>query len=109
MASGWIRKEKRIAIYLRDGMCCAFCGATTEDGAMLTLDHIHPRHKGGTTAAGNLITACRSCNSSKQDTPLRQWLGGREDADEVVARVRRNVRRSWTRHMDTAREIIASR
>lgn len=28
----WIRKDKRLAIYMRDGMACVYCG--------LTLDHL---------------------------------------------------------------------
>jgi len=34
----WIRKEKRLAIYLRDGLACGYCGQSIEDGAKLTLD-----------------------------------------------------------------------
>ncbi|KKK72946.1 hypothetical protein LCGC14_2898780, partial [marine sediment metagenome] len=31
----WIRPEKRLAIYLRDGLACCYCGATVEDGTKL--------------------------------------------------------------------------
>jgi len=41
----WIRREKRVAIYLRDGCACAYCGATLEDGTQLTLDYLRPRRK----------------------------------------------------------------
>ncbi len=30
-----------------------------------SIDHIHPRSKGGDHATWNLVLACRSCNSSK--------------------------------------------
>jgi len=73
--SKWIRREKRLAIYLRDGMACAFCGDSIEDGAMLTLDHIVPRELGGTNEANNLITACRQCNSSKGMRDLDEFCG----------------------------------
>jgi len=63
--SKWIRKEKRLAIYLRDGLACCYCGATIEDGAMLTLDHIECCTNGGSNAGSNLVTACRKCNSSR--------------------------------------------
>lgn len=34
---------------------------------------------GGQTVAGNIVPACISCNSSKKDKPLANWLdkGGR--------------------------------
>ena len=30
--SKWIRPDKRLAIYLRDGLACAWCGHALEDG-----------------------------------------------------------------------------
>src|SRR5438128_11454104 len=29
----WIRPEKRLALYLRDGLACCYCGEAVEDGA----------------------------------------------------------------------------
>ena len=52
----WIRQEKRLAIYLRDGMSCAYCGASVEGGAQLSLDHVKPHSRGGSNAAANLVT-----------------------------------------------------
>lgn len=65
--SKWIRREKRLAIYIRDGMACAYCGASIETGAQLTLDHIKTRSNGGNHHETNLITACLKCNSSRGD------------------------------------------
>ena len=70
----WIRQEKRLAIYLRDGMACAYCGATVERGATLSLDHLLPAAKGGSNGEGNLITCCTVCNSRRQDMDLGDWL-----------------------------------
>ncbi len=61
----WIRQDKRLAIYLRDGCACAWCGAKVEDGAQLTLDHIQPHSLGGSNAEGNLVTSCKRCNDSR--------------------------------------------
>lgn len=63
----WIRKERRLAIYMRDGLACCWCGAGVEDGAKLTLDHLTPYTAGGGNAAANLVTACHTCNSVRQD------------------------------------------
>lgn len=70
----WIRQEKRLAIYLRDGMACAYCGATIEGGATLSLDHLTPHVAGGSNHESNLITCCTLCNSQRQDTDLAEWL-----------------------------------
>jgi hypothetical protein len=52
---------QRERIYERDGYRCVECGETDD----LTLDHIHPRSRGGSDRDPNLRTLCRSCNSSK--------------------------------------------
>ena len=37
----------------------------------LTLDHVVPLSRGGTTSPGNVVPACRECNKAKGvDTPL---------------------------------------
>ena len=37
----------------------------------LTLDHVVPLSRGGTTSPGNVVPACRSCNKAKgTDTPV---------------------------------------
>jgi len=69
----WIRKEKRLAIYMRDGLACAYCGCTVEDGARLSLDHITPYSHGGKNTADNLVTCCSKCNSSRQDRPMEEF------------------------------------
>lgn len=61
----WIRPAKRLAIYLRDGMACCWCGESVEDGVKLTLDHLIPYSKGGTNGETNLVTCCSTCNSSR--------------------------------------------
>ena len=64
--SRWIRPEKRLAIYRRDGLACVYCRHTRR---RLTLDHLKPRSKGGTNDATNLVTACFRCNSQRNQTP----------------------------------------
>ena len=68
--SKWITRQRRLAIYMRDGMACCYCGAGIEDGAMLTLDHVKPHCQGGNGNNENLITACRKCNSSRGDRDI---------------------------------------
>lgn len=66
----WITQKKRLAIYMRDGLGCCYCGAGIEDGIRLTLDHLIPRSEGGTNDAQNLVTACHRCNSVRG---TRDW------------------------------------
>lgn len=78
--SKWIRPEKRLALYARDGFACVYCGATAESGASLSLDHVKPRELGGGHAASNLVTSCVRCNSARQDSSLTAWLETLRDA-----------------------------
>ena len=50
-------------VFRRDGYQCQYCG-TSKD---LTLDHVVPKAKGGSTTWNNLVTACKVCNSKKGD------------------------------------------
>lgn len=111
--SKWITPVKRLAIYHRDGLCCVYCGSTVEEGAFLTLDHITPCELGGSNEATNLITACRSCNSSKCDRPLKQFLMTLSDKGidpkSVSKRIRALSASDLTKHLVTAKAIMAAR
>lgn len=48
---------------------CVYCGATEN----ITQDHVIPIHRGGHHSAGNLVSACLSCNSSKQTKFITEW------------------------------------
>lgn len=50
-------------IFKRDGNKCVYCSSRTD----LTLDHVVPRSRGGSSTWTNLVTACRSCNTKKGD------------------------------------------
>lgn len=69
----WIRQDKRLAIYLRDGLACVWCGQAVEDGIKLTLDHITPHVDGGSNEASNLVTACHGCNSRRGDRDASEF------------------------------------
>jgi hypothetical protein len=61
----WISPKKRLAIYLRDGLACVYCGSTVEDGVRLTLDHLRAHKHGGSNKETNLVTCCLTCNSAR--------------------------------------------
>ena len=57
-------KEVRLKALARDGWTCFYCGAEGKD---MTIDHIIPISKAPELAIDieNMVTACKSCNSSK--------------------------------------------
>lgn len=69
----WIRREKRLALYLRDGLACVYCGASVEDEVRLTLDHLVPVSAGGENSASNLVTCCFHCNSARGARDWREF------------------------------------
>ena len=51
--------------------CCAYCGVHM--GRSATLDHVHPKIKGGHTIKQNMIPACFACNTSKSAHDFLEW------------------------------------
>lgn len=109
----WISQHKRLAIYLRDGLACVYCGNGVENGTKLTLDHLIPYSKGGAiTDAMNLVTCCHRCNSTRGNRPrahfvaaLVETIGG--DAESIL----RNIKNARCRKLNikAAKELIARR
>ena len=97
----WIRKDKRVAIYMRDHGRCVYCESQRD----LTLDHLTPisssHHMcrcGSGKAIGeccinhekNLVTACMECNTERKDKPWRAYA---ELHVGAVGRIQRQRRR----------------
>jgi 5-methylcytosine-specific restriction endonuclease McrA len=64
---------------------CAYC----HQDRQLTMDHVVPISRGGKHSIGNLVPACKSCNSAKRDKFISEWKAG-----VVRKRVRRAVHSS---------------
>jgi 5-methylcytosine-specific restriction endonuclease McrA len=62
------RKITRRAVFARDGWACQYCGARNH----LTVDHVVPRSKGGTSSWENIVASCAPCNRRKGDMLPRQ-------------------------------------
>lgn len=114
MGMNWIRQEKRLAIYLRDGLACVYCGAKVEEGAKLSLDHVTPDSKGGTNDATNLVTCCSRCNSSRGNRSISKfaaavasYLNHGATAEDIIKHVRRTTKRILP--MAEAKTLIARR
>jgi len=70
------RHELQIAltrrnIMIRDGYRCQYCGDKPPI-RLLTLDHIKPRSRSGSSSWRNLVTACGPCNRRKGDRTPEQ-------------------------------------
>lgn len=65
-------RELRFQVFARDHGFCQYCGDDT--GPAPQCDHVVPLSRGGETVIGNLVTACKSCNSSKRDRLFCEWV-----------------------------------
>lgn len=70
-----IRRERAKARELRQSQwwkrkratgVCHYCGKTFPP-ADLTMDHVVPLVRGGRSTKGNLVPACKDCNSAKKN------------------------------------------
>jgi 5-methylcytosine-specific restriction endonuclease McrA len=99
----WCRPDLRLAIYLRDSFRCVYCLADLHgaDPRDVTLDHVIAKVDGGSNKPENLITACRHCNCSRQDAPLKRFAG-----PEALAHIKRNTARKIDRYRKLAKAIL---
>lgn len=71
-------KGRKYEVFERDEFRCQWCGASRENGAELTLDHIIPLAagiaNGGTNEMDNLQTLCKECNGNKADLIFEDLL-----------------------------------
>ncbi|MBI3912654.1 MAG: HNH endonuclease [Chloroflexi bacterium] len=56
----------RRTVLARDLYTCQYCGGRPHK-TELTIDHVIPRSRGGTTLWENVVTACGPCNRRKGD------------------------------------------
>jgi 5-methylcytosine-specific restriction endonuclease McrA len=57
------RRITRRAVFARDSWTCQYCGRTSH----LTVDHVVPRSRGGSSQWDNIVTSCAPCNRRKGD------------------------------------------
>jgi hypothetical protein len=64
-----IKPEIQIQVLIEFDERCAYCSASAT-----TFDHIIPIIKGGNSALQNIVPACASCNPSKKDKNVFEWI-----------------------------------
>lgn len=94
---------KRNGIFERDHFRCCYCGIQFPADE-LTLDHVQPRVRGGDRSEGNLVTACRACNTLKGHRRLSDFLHENALARESFFRYAVHV---WPRLLRLLNEELA--
>lgn len=64
----WVLRQ---TVLERDNYTCVYCGRR---GGRLSLDHLLPVSRGGTSELSNLVAACVACNSAKGTRTPQEWL-----------------------------------
>lgn len=76
-----MNKERRMARELRNSQwwkrrcakgVCHYCGRSTPPKE-LTMDHIVPISRGGRSTKGNIVPACKACNTAKRHLLPMEW------------------------------------
>lgn len=88
----------RARVFERDEHRCVYCAGVFPP-EQLSLDHVQPRMRGGDNSPGNLVTACKACNTRKGSLAAWAWLADLPDeranflkyAGAVWPRLRRAV------------------
>jgi 5-methylcytosine-specific restriction endonuclease McrA len=63
--SQWWKRKRSTGI-------CYYCGGKFKP-AELTMDHLIPVTRGGKSAQGNLVPACKECNNKKKYLLPTEW------------------------------------
>lgn len=64
-ASQWWKRKRSSGL-------CYYCGRKFKP-AELTMDHLVPITRGGRSAQGNLVPACKECNNKKKYLLPSEW------------------------------------
>jgi HNH endonuclease len=104
----WIRDDKRLAIWLRDGLACAYCRKTALP-ADACVEHVIPFEKGGSNHHSNLVTSCTRCNARKADMPLRRFARTLAPAspEVIVERIAKFTARQLRPYRNEAKKLVA--
>lgn len=89
----------RAAIFLRDGGCCLYCGATIEE-VDLEVDHLVARSRGGSDAPSNLATSCNECNQEKGVVHVEAYILDRRLSGKTHEGILARVRKAQAKPLD---------
>lgn len=59
---------------------CIYCGSNKD----IQADHVIPIARGGTHGIGNLVPACKTCNTSKRERTITEWKKAKRNPEPVT-------------------------
>lgn len=62
------------AQYERQQRKCYYCGVDVDMNIDYDVDHVIPLRRGGSNWPDNIVVTCASCNSSKRNRLVSEWL-----------------------------------
>lgn len=75
-------KFRKCVLFNRDGWKCQYCGVGL-DWRSVTIDHVIPRSRGGSTSWKNCVASCKKCNLRKGPrTPHEAGMRLRKDPSD---------------------------
>ncbi|MCU0636985.1 MAG: HNH endonuclease [Gemmatimonadaceae bacterium] len=98
-----MKRAMRSAALRECAQRCVYC-ANRLDVDRATLDHVHPRARGGRNEPGNVVVACGPCNRLKGDLPPHEFFLRHPWAGDNFLRLARAVHRV---HKRAARRAVS--
>jgi 5-methylcytosine-specific restriction endonuclease McrA len=80
------KRYRRLGQLAGTGRRCWYCGDRLRRSKM-SKDHQIPKSVGGTSAADNLVLACRKCNGKKADRDVEEYRLALEDEEAAGERI----------------------
>lgn len=101
---------RRDRLAKKQGGLCFYCSVTLtpakDTGHLPTdasIDHVVPRHHGGSNSPDNMVVACCQCNRTKGDRPMAEFLGLASKDDRTHQWIGRVVQRAADRRLRGSR------
>ncbi|MDD5703209.1 MAG: HNH endonuclease [Dehalococcoidales bacterium] len=85
-----INNKQRFEVFKKYNFTCQYCGRRTPE-AILEIDHIIPKSKGGTDDIENLTASCFECNRGKSGTLLDTILKDKDIHSETLLLAEREL------------------
>src|SRR5689334_20156466 len=94
MANDRVTAEIRRHVVTRARGCCEYCRSQARFATQpFSVEHIHPRDKGGETILENLALSCQGCNNHKHTK-----MAGRDPITNEMVSLYHPRKHNWRDH-----------